>query len=696
MNSRRDYAVFSLIFVILVATICLPINVAKAQVQGCSVTKLTDEPLYKETLFIIITDEQVYHILVRANISSIGEETQIYLNATLLNPHNASVTALAYIPDTLTDAPYYSGSVEAFLLHLEEWVVIALKTSLPVVVIVALILQIYSILEQWIGEFWLTCLKNILYGGPLIYASLPWVLLTLLRDTNPDGSFDLYVPWWPPSPHINLLLNGHYYVATSLSWWEIKEQKVYAPWPLNWIVLFTYYEAIWVRSRIIQPPPKSPPQASFYWTPTQPVANEAVTFISTSFDPDGFIVSYLWQLGDGVQRMNKSFSYVYQNAGNYSVTLEVIDNDGLTGNITKIISVLSAPEAKLRVIPNRLELDSSAGRSVSATFVAEENLNKTNLLGVTFVASDLMSPDSYIISSENITFDKNGISITRGTYVNVTMTINIPANTPLGWYSGNVTASSKNGGNATVFIQLYLFGPPKANFTWSPLIPKKGEAITFDASLSIPSRQPITKYEWNFGDGEKAYGEMVTHTYSISGVYNVTLNVTDSEGLWDVEQKQIQVVQPHSPRAEFTVTPETTKVGELVKFDASSSLSGWNGTHNMPITEYRWDFGDGNKTTTTTPTVYHSFSSSGNYYVTLTVYAPGAEPETDSITHKVTAISIPVGGYSISIKVQTHTEAEPIISYTAITALLAATLTKIRTKIKKNIKKMPWSLHFFC
>jgi len=680
---RRHYIVFSLIFVILIATICLPINIAKAQVQNVSITKLVNESFYKETLFVIITNEQTYHILVRANISSIGVETQIYLNATLLNPHDVSITALACIPDTLTDAPYYIGSVEAFLLHLEEWVVIALKTLLPAVVIVALILQIYFILEEWIGEFWLTSLKNVLFGGPLIYASLPWILLTLLRDTNPDGSFDLYVPWWPPSPHINLLLNGHYYVATSLSWWEIKEQKVYAPWPLNWIVLFTYYEAIWVRSRVIQPPPKSPPQASFYWTPTQPIANEVVTFISTSFDPDGFIASYSWQLGDGSQRTDKSFSYVYQNAGNYSVTLKIIDNDGLTNNITKIISVLSAPEAKLRVIPDRLELDSPVGQSVSATFIAEESLNETDLLEVTFEASDLKNPEGNIIPSGNIVFDKNGISIAKGTYVNVTITICIPINTSLGWYNGNVTASSENGGNATVFIDLYLFGPPVANFTWSPFMPKKDETVTFDASPSIPSWRPIIKYEWSFGDGEKATGEIATHVYSSSGVYTVTLNVTDSEGLWDVEQKQIQVVQPHGPHAEFTVIPDTALVGALIKFDASTSLSGWNGTHEMPITEYQWDFGDGNKTKTLTPIVYHSFSNSGIYYVTLIVYASGATPETDSITRKVMVVTVPVGGYSISIQVHSA-KTEPILPYVTLSTILTAILLKIKPKTKRK------------
>ncbi|MCJ7431844.1 S8 family serine peptidase [Candidatus Bathyarchaeota archaeon] len=225
-------------------------------------------------------------------------------------------------------------------------------------------------------------------------------------------------------------------------------------------------------------------------------------------------------------------------------------------------------------------------------------------------------------------------------------------------------------------------GTPVASFTWTPSTPKVGEPVTFDASSSTPNGGTIIKYEWNFSDGKYATEQIVTHTYSGPGSYIVTLNVTDSEGLWDVEQKPIQVVQPHGPKAEFTILPETAKVCELVKFDASSSLFGWNGTHNMPITEYRWDFGDGNRTTTSTPIVYHRFSSSGIYYVTLTVYAPGATPETDSTTRRVTVITIPVGGYSISIQV--HTKTEPIIPYIALIATLTAILTKLRPKTKRK------------
>jgi hypothetical protein len=141
-------------------------------------------------------------------------------------------------------------------------------------------------------------------------------------------------------------------------------------------------------------------------------------------------------------------------------------------------------------------------------------------------------------------------------------------------------------------------------------------------------------------------------------------------------------VPPYGPTAEFTVTPETANVGESVKFDASSSQSGWNGTHERPVIEYHWDFGDGNETTTSTPTIYHSFTSFGNYYVTLTVYAPGATPETATATHKVTVVSVPVGGYSYPIT--GHTTTTPLTLYLVLTTIIASVFITIKRKTPKR------------
>jgi hypothetical protein len=169
-------------------------------VQNIAVTKLVDNPDHKKTLFVITTDENTYHIIVEANITKAGNETLIQLAATLYNPQNETITASAQIPDTLTDAPYYGGPVEAFYLHLEKWVVDLLKFWLPIVILVALIAQVILIVEDYIEHPVLEPLKTVLFGGPFIYASLPQVLLTLLQDTNiSDGSFDMYVPWWPPT-----------------------------------------------------------------------------------------------------------------------------------------------------------------------------------------------------------------------------------------------------------------------------------------------------------------------------------------------------------------------------------------------------------------------------------------------------------------------------------------------------------------
>lgn len=121
--------------------------------------------------------------------------------------------------------------------------------------------------------------------------------------------------------------------------------------------------------------------------------------------------------------------------------------------------------------------------------------------------------------------------------------------------------------------------------------------------------------------------------------------------VWDFLTFEVTyAVLPHGPEANFTENPERPRVNETVKFDASNSLPGWNGTHNMPIMEYRWDFGDGNKTTASVPIIYHTYKSAGVYIVTLTVYAPGASPETDTVTHGKIVTEIPyVGGRMILV-----------------------------------------------
>jgi PKD repeat protein len=51
--------------------------------------------------------------------------------------------------------------------------------------------------------------------------------------------------------------------------------------------------------------------------------------------------------------------------------------------------------------------------------------------------------------------------------------------------------------------------------------------VTFDASFSYDPDGVITDWLWEFGDGTDGAGEIITHTYSTSGAYDVELTVVD-------------------------------------------------------------------------------------------------------------------------------------------------------------------------
>lgn len=91
-----------------------------------------------------------------------------------------------------------------------------------------------------------------------------------------------------------------------------------------------------------------PPVAQFTYTPPAPIAGTTVTFNGTaSYDPDGTIVSYAWDLnGDGVvDRTGPVVPWTYPVAGAYNATLYVTDNQGATAQTTQPVLVSVAGPA---------------------------------------------------------------------------------------------------------------------------------------------------------------------------------------------------------------------------------------------------------------------------------------------------------------------------------------------------------------
>jgi len=115
----------------------------------------------------------------------------------------------------------------------------------------------------------------------------------------------------------------------------------------------TYFVSLFVRdsgnqtsstSVLVQivPKPDIPPIAQFTFSPTSPRVGVTVFFDgSASHDPDGYITSYQWSFGDNASQFGGSFAqHTYFTAGNYTVTLTVMDNAGLTGTTSARINVL--------------------------------------------------------------------------------------------------------------------------------------------------------------------------------------------------------------------------------------------------------------------------------------------------------------------------------------------------------------------
>jgi len=80
---------------------------------------------------------------------------------------------------------------------------------------------------------------------------------------------------------------------------------------------------------------------------------------------------------------------------------------------------------------------------------------------------------------------------------------------------------------------------PIASFTYSMEKPVIDENITFDASASHDADGTIVSYDWDFGDGNTASGQIVNHSYTQTGQYTVTLTVTDNDDLTDSAQQTI-------------------------------------------------------------------------------------------------------------------------------------------------------------
>ena len=313
------------------------------------------------------------------------------------------------------------------------------------------------------------------------------------------------------------------------------------------------------------------------------VGDRVIFNAAESSDPDGFIVSYVWNFGDGTTATGRIVLHTYKDDGSYTITLTVTDNDGAKDSAETTKTVLNKqPIASFTTTAETAKVDET----------------------ITFDASGSHDPDG-TIAKYSWTFGDGttatGDSVQHAYTQDGTYTVTL-----------NVTDDDGATGTASTIITVTSTNQaPVASFTESAKMVSTGVIIQFDASASIDSDGTIVIYAWDLGDGNTAVGITVSHAYEDNGVYTVTLTVTDNEGATDFATATKTVLN-RPPIALFTDDITSVVENETIHFDASGSYD-IDGT----IVSYLWDFGDG--TTNTGTTTEHTYSKAGNYVVTLTV-----------------------------------------------------------------------------
>lgn len=248
-------------------------------------------------------------------------------------------------------------------------------------------------------------------------------------------------------------------------------------------------------------------------------------------------------------------------------------------------------------------------------------LNPHVFESILFNASLSYDPEGFIAS---YTWDFGDGNTTKASNFLIHHHYEIP-----GVYNVTLTVVDSGGLKNATSKEITITKPPLAVFTYSPLHPRAGQTVVFNASESKSNGGYIVSYFWDFGDNvTEAIGDpIVTHVYNAFGNYSVTLTITDSEGETATALRRITLIG--SPKADFFFKPLQPHVCNIITFNASKSVP--NGGFIM---EFKWNFGDSSEVEFGI-IVQHKYVKIDEYTVSLNVTDSEGEWDSKEITFKV-------------------------------------------------------------
>lgn len=265
------------------------------------------------------------------------------------------------------------------------------------------------------------------------------------------------------------------------------------------------------------------PHAVIEASPREGNAPLDVNFNAQYSRDDGMIVEYRWNFGDSMSTksaMESESTHTFTRPGTYLVKLTVIDDEGAVDTQQVAIVVTDAPPIAQASVNNDAPLpgvavlfSATGSHDLQGDIVSYhwEFGDGTTGTGETILHT-YSEGDRYYVVTLTVT-DESGEMAQTNLGVNV-----LPGQSSSG---GDYPTCGSNFQPLAIITSKY----------WScAATGKVGEEITMDGVASRPAVGSMVSYHWDFGDGSTGTGASVSHVYSKSWTYVITLTVVDDGG----------------------------------------------------------------------------------------------------------------------------------------------------------------------
>lgn len=370
------------------------------------------------------------------------------------------------------------------------------------------------------------------------------------------------------------------------------------------------------------------PQQVIPFTLTVLAFPQAIFEANKTFSCDGIVafsdnsinipLNWAWDFGDGFTSNEQNPVHEYTNNGTYDVKLIAcndigcdttllsnyltvdlankfcdtltMSNNGTVINSTNCNGVVVDPGGKNNNYPDNVNnstitIAPPGAVGITLTFTQFNTENCCDRLQI--YKGTAVTPQSFLAQYQGNALPNNGTGI-----------VEVP--------SGSVTLVLYTNGqnNFEGFVMKYechsIEAAPDAHFNETVTNNCTGTVAFDDISTNFPNQ-----WTWDFGDGTTSNEENPSHSYALSGTYNVTLTACNNEFGCNTWSKSIELT---NVLGILWDVPNSAKIGTPTQFK-----------DNTPNVISRvWNFGDGG-TAINQASLFHTYSALGTYNVQLTV-----------------------------------------------------------------------------